>query len=107
MSLPLRAATQAGPSPQDVAGKASPSSGRPVVVRRPADSWPTRFLAAEQETADIMTGANSDRAIIAAFRGGTSVAAIARRCGRSPRAVEWLLKKAGLKNNDRRAAARR
>jgi hypothetical protein len=26
----------------------------------------------------------------------------ARRCGRSPRAVEWLLKKAGLKTNDRR-----
>jgi hypothetical protein len=50
----------------------------------------------------MMTGANTDHAIISAFRGGTSVAAIARRCGRSPRAVEWLLKKEGLKTNDRR-----
>lgn len=44
----------------------------------------------------------TDHAIIAAFRDGVSVAAIARRCGRSPRAIEWLLKKAGLKINDRR-----
>jgi len=64
-----------------------------------------------------MTAEPADHAIIAAFRGGgeaprrdghesagrrPSVAAIARRCGRPPRAVEWLLKKAGLKTNDRR-----
>jgi len=104
MSLPLRAARQAGPSRQAVAGKAPPSSGRPRrgAPRRRFVAVATRIFAAEQETADIMTGANTDHAIIAAFRGGTSVAAIARRCGRPPRAVEWLLKKAGLKTNDRR-----
>ena len=47
-------------------------------------------------------GTNSEHDNIAAFRSGTSVAAIARRRGTSPRAIEWLLKKSGLKTNDRR-----
>ena len=46
--------------------------------------------------------AAAGEAIIAAFRTGASVAAIAKRHGCSPRAVEWQLKKAGLKTNDRR-----
>jgi hypothetical protein len=110
MSLPLRAAKQAGPSPQAVAGKGLDRPARRGAPPRRFAAVATGSLAAEQETGDIMTGANTDRmtgantdrAIIAAFRGGTSVAAIARRCGRPPRAVEWLLKKAGLKINDRR-----
>ncbi len=88
------------PSPAKAATRARPAR-RGAPPRRFA-AVATRSLAAEQETVDIMTGANTDHAIIAAFRGGTSVAAIARRCGRPPRAVEWLLKKAGLKTNDRR-----
>ena len=47
-------------------------------------------------------GTNSEHDIIAAFRAGTSVAAIARHYGKSPRAIEWLLKKTRLKTDDRR-----
>ena len=44
----------------------------------------------------------AEHAIIAAFRGGASVAEIARRPGRPQGAVAWVLKKEGLKPNDRR-----
>jgi hypothetical protein len=44
----------------------------------------------------------ADQSILAAFRGGASVAQIARLTGRPQGAVTWVLKKAGLKPNDRR-----
>src|SRR5205807_1165397 len=36
------------------------------------------------------------------FRDGVAVAAIARRIGKHPGSVAWMLKKAGLKSHDRR-----
>jgi hypothetical protein len=39
--------------------------------------------------------------VISAFRDGISVAAIARRIGKKSGSVDWLLKKAGLKQCDR------
>jgi hypothetical protein len=39
--------------------------------------------------------------VISAFREGLAVAAIARRIGRKPGSVTWILKQAGLKPNNR------
>jgi hypothetical protein len=39
--------------------------------------------------------------VISAFREGMAVAAIARRIGKKPGSVTWILKQAGLKPNDR------
>jgi transposase-like protein len=72
------------PSTGDVATPATPAMARRPAARRSKEP------------------AAAGEAIIAAFRGGASVAAIAQRYGCSPRAVEWQLKKAGLKTNDRR-----
>jgi len=43
--------------------------------------------------------------VVSAFRDGVGVTAIARRTGRSRVAVEWVLKKSGLKINDHKRAA--
>jgi len=45
---------------------------------------------------------SADQPIVAAYRGGASVAEIARRMRLPQGAVTWVLKKAGLKPNDRR-----
>jgi hypothetical protein len=42
----------------------------------------------------------SEAAIITAYRQGIAVSAIARRTGKPLGAIEWTLKKAGLKRND-------
>jgi hypothetical protein len=42
----------------------------------------------------------SEAAIITAYRHGIAVSAIARRTGKPLGAIEWTLKKAGLKRND-------
>jgi hypothetical protein len=41
----------------------------------------------------------SEEAVIAAYKDGVAVAAIARRAGKTPRAIEWMVRKAGLRSN--------
>jgi hypothetical protein len=41
----------------------------------------------------------SEEAVVAAFKEGIAVAAIARRAGKTPRAIEWTLRKVGLRTN--------
>jgi hypothetical protein len=43
--------------------------------------------------------APSEEAVIAAFKEGIAVAAIARSAGRTPRSIQWMLRKAGLRPN--------
>jgi hypothetical protein len=43
--------------------------------------------------------APSDEAVIAAFKAGVPVAAIARRAGRTRRSIQWVLRKSGLRPN--------
>jgi|HubBroStandDraft_6_1064221.scaffolds.fasta_scaffold1481868_1 hypothetical protein len=45
------------------------------------------------------TRAPSDEDVIAAFKAGVPVAAIARRAGRTARAIQWTLRRAGLRPN--------
>ena len=46
--------------------------------------------------------ASERRFAISAFRNGMAVAAIARRIGKKPGSVTWLLRRAGLKGDPRR-----
>jgi hypothetical protein len=51
----------------------------------------------EQRNPEHRTCPPSEDAVIAAFKQGVAVAAIARRAGRTPRSIQWMLRKAGLR----------
>jgi hypothetical protein len=53
----------------------------------------------EQRHPEHRTCPPSEDAVIAAFKEGVAVAAIARRAGRTPRSIQWTLRKAGLRPN--------
>jgi hypothetical protein len=53
----------------------------------------------EQRQQPDRTREPSEEAVIAAFKAGVAVAAIARHVGRSARSIQWTLRKAGLRPN--------
>lgn len=52
-------------------------------------------------------GDTTERLVISAFKDGAAVAAIARRIGKKPGSVTWILQKAGLKPDHRKPPNRR
>jgi hypothetical protein len=52
-----------------------------------------------QSTPAHRTRAPSEEDVIAAFKAGVPIAAIARRAGRTRRSIQWTLRKAGLRPN--------
>jgi hypothetical protein len=76
-------------------------------MKRRASS-PLRMRQASNRRAPNRLGGNragrsctplEEAAVISAFRQGIAITAIARRSGKPPGAIAWMLKKAGLKKN--------
>jgi hypothetical protein len=71
---------------------------KPLATLTPGDrrhQWPKD----QQRNPKHRTCPPSEDAVIAAFKDGATVAAIARSAGRTPRSIQWTLRKAGLRPN--------